>query len=145
MKNHPRIIESYVGVGLATNSLQVLRTTLRKPLNLFESSPLFILFFFIKVLKASSGVHYIIIILYSYWCGYNQLKCNDFWIQDFLQVMNKVFIYSSLFGIMGSRKLIVRIWSSLVLAGLLVVVALSIWKLIKALSGCARDITDQSK
>ncbi|XP_075990639.1 gustatory receptor for sugar taste 64a-like [Anticarsia gemmatalis] len=59
---------------------------------------------------------------------------------DFLQVMEKVFQYSCIFGVFGSKKRVTYVWSTLVLGALICVETMAIWKVIKALFGFAIDI-----
>nr|WKF45273.1 gustatory protein 8 [Spodoptera frugiperda] len=58
---------------------------------------------------------------------------------DFLDAMEKVFHWSCIFGIFGSKRYLSILWSALILVSLVVIEYLAIWKVIRALTGVARD------
>ncbi|KAJ8735041.1 hypothetical protein PYW08_014291 [Mythimna loreyi] len=60
---------------------------------------------------------------------------------DFLDIMEKVFSWSSLFGVFGCRKYISIIWCIIILSSLVIIEFLAIWKVIRALAGVARDMS----
>uniref|UniRef100_A0A2A4JGL9 Gustatory receptor n=1 Tax=Heliothis virescens TaxID=7102 RepID=A0A2A4JGL9_HELVI len=60
---------------------------------------------------------------------------------DFLYVIDKVFLWSCLYGVFGSKRFISLIWSTLILGSLVIIEVLAIWKVIRALAGVARDMS----
>ncbi|CAH1643207.1 unnamed protein product [Spodoptera littoralis] len=60
-------------------------------------------------------------------------------VEDFLDTMEKVFHWSCIFGVFGSKRYISILWSALILASLVVIEYLAIWKVIRAVTGVARD------
>lgn len=66
-------------------------------------------------------------------------------IQEFLTVMEKVFKWSCLIGVLGSKRHICYLWSAFILGVLLFMESQAIWKVIKALAGWAIDTAGQSE
>nr|ASW18696.1 gustatory receptor 7 [Helicoverpa armigera]QJR83064.1 gustatory receptor 7 [Helicoverpa armigera] len=62
---------------------------------------------------------------------------------DFLTVMEKVFKWSCLIGVLGSKRHINYAWSGFILLVLLFMESQAIWKVIKALAGWAIDTAGQ--
>lgn len=67
-----------------------------------------------------------------------------YFFKDFLQVMSKLFEYSSFFGIMGQRTFS-KVWFVIMLVLLVIIEVAAIWKVIVALAGWAIDIEGHSK
>ncbi|KAJ8733774.1 hypothetical protein PYW07_014325 [Mythimna separata] len=62
---------------------------------------------------------------------------------EFLTVMDKVFKWSCLIGVLGSKRYFCCFWSAFILGVLLFMEIQAIWKVIKALAGIAIDMAGQ--